>query len=338
LLQDGADKKFLDRFGNNLLFLATHARNRKVVKKLLDEGYDANVSNIYGETPFKMAVASDKMEIFDFFFKRGLGDVSTVFKNNTNSIHVAASRGNEKIVDLLITAGVKTDALAVNGRSTLHAAAFGGNVAIIDRLSHLGIDVNNPKTERGPPLVLAAGRGYYKVVDRLLKLNADIHKTSKHERMDALLVASAYRRPKVVRRLLAAGADPCQRDAYGFTALDYAHRHLRTREAMGEARAGYTPISAATHRKLIHTTIRKSIQALIIHVEPLEPEYEDERVELLVILGYNLLRIHGNDSHEAALQCLIELAFPPDLAVFSCNFNCHMCHAPRNPRDVYICQ
>lgn len=47
---------YQDQMGHSLFHVACQFGNEKIVKFLLDEGYDANLQNIYGTTPFEVAL------------------------------------------------------------------------------------------------------------------------------------------------------------------------------------------------------------------------------------------------------------------------------------------
>lgn len=102
-------------------------------------------------------------------------------------LHLACSRGHEKIVDILLKWGAKsiTDH---GGQSPLHDAGYGGNKAIVEKSLHLCLDPNA----------------------RLGTGATTLHWTAANGKEGAL------------RLLVEAGADLTAQDSDGRTALDYA--------------------------------------------------------------------------------------------------------------------
>jgi ankyrin repeat protein len=81
-------------------------------------------------------------------------------------------------------------------------------------------------------LIIASRLGYVEGVARLLMQRADVNKVNRNGE-NALIVAVQQRQPKIVRYLLAAGADPDKRDfAAGYSAREYAKRDSRMPELL----------------------------------------------------------------------------------------------------------
>jgi ankyrin repeat protein len=98
-------------------------------------------------------------------------------------------------------------------------------------LIEMGADVNLPDDQGMPPLARAAFGGYYRLVKMLLQANADPRmRDSVRARMDVLqyaCMASASENEvlKVVKALLAAGADPSYVSGQTLKAVDYAQNN-----------------------------------------------------------------------------------------------------------------
>ena len=138
------------------------------------------------------------------------------------------------------------------GATVINARAYDGStalaVAIGNRdedwtafLLNQGADPNLPSKGGETPLMAAARIGYDDAVGWLLGLGVKVDATNKMGET-ALIVAVQQRRARIVRALLAAGANPDKADtAAGLTARDYAKRDSRSREILQLIEASAKP-------------------------------------------------------------------------------------------------
>lgn len=134
------------------------------------------------------------------------------------ALHVGAEWGHTEIVELLLGAGAKVDAVDSCGRTALIWAAENGHTAIAQRLIAARCDVNWHDTEGISALSVAAGSANDELVKLLLKSGAKVLQE------DAKPLRQAVETGKVetVRALLAARADPCVRSDREMTPLQAA--------------------------------------------------------------------------------------------------------------------
>lgn len=112
------------------------------------------------------------------------------------------------------------DWMRLEGRASFVAAA---SLSTVDRLREKEFQ-RDPQADipfRLTALMLAAFAGRDRLVRLLLASGADPNAGSEDDGT-ALMAAASFGHVDVVRTLLAAGADPSARDGQGFTALDMA--------------------------------------------------------------------------------------------------------------------
>jgi len=134
----------------------------------------------------------------------------------------AAEEGNIKVVRDAISKGVDVNAFSVEGETALHCAARRGNEAIIEILLSAGADLEiRSEAHEYTPLITAADCGRYEAVNILIKAGADINAKSS-EGWTALMEAALGNHQDVVKLLISAGAEIDSKRNDGQTALMFA--------------------------------------------------------------------------------------------------------------------
>jgi ankyrin repeat protein len=189
-----------DRDGRTLLFFAP---NGAIASMLIERGLSVQSTDRFGVTP----------------------------------LHHAAARGADDVVDLLLAAGAPVGATTRYGDTPLHWAvtegaalnpplmdvdpAAGAREKVAARLIAAGASPNARNTFGDTPLFGAVALGDRRCVKVLVRAGADVN--LKSDGWTALHQAALYKvEPEIVRYLLAAGADPTQRDRDGKSPRDVA--------------------------------------------------------------------------------------------------------------------
>ena len=111
----------------------------------------------------------------------------------------------------VVTVALLAAACANNATSvtSLERAARTGDIATIRALAAAGADVNapNPRGTRWTPLLHAIHKDQRRSVDTLIALGADVNRASPSG-LSPLEMAAGNGQSPIVKRLLAAGADP----------------------------------------------------------------------------------------------------------------------------------
>ena len=92
-------------------------------------------------------------------------------------LHYAASEGDLKSVQALISEGLPINVLDKIGSTPLHYAAKGNHIAVVEYLVSMGADVNGQANGEGwqddTPLVSVAATCSFEMAELLIKLGAD---------------------------------------------------------------------------------------------------------------------------------------------------------------------
>jgi ankyrin repeat protein len=147
-------------------------------------------------------------------------------------LFAASSYGHLAVVQELLLRGAVVDARTVAGFTHLMAASQEGHQEVVAALLKGGADVNARVQPRAAgaaadgrtALHLASRNGHLPTVRLLVKHGADIDAVTEHQRMTALMYASAWGQENAVKELLELGADPALLDARGKSAKELANK------------------------------------------------------------------------------------------------------------------
>lgn len=125
-----------------------------------------------------------------------------------NPLHVAAERGQEACLALLLQAGASPAAVDVQLATPLHLAAKRGHLACVRLLLAYGACATAVQVDMAMPLHLAASRGHADVVAELLTALRHRFAVDAYDLEEALYKAAAHGHTQVVKILLNAGTSP----------------------------------------------------------------------------------------------------------------------------------
>lgn len=175
-------------------FTAVKQDDDKVIRALLQRGFDVNTPNPKGETALLLTAREPSLKV---------------------------------MAVLLEWPGVTAEVRSAQDESPLMLAALKGLTKVCERLIELGADVNKPGWA---PLHYAATRGHLEIMQLLLDQHAYIDAASPNN-TTPLMMAAHYGTPSAVKLLLEAGADPLLKNDLGLSAIDFAHRASRAESA-----------------------------------------------------------------------------------------------------------
>jgi ankyrin repeat protein len=142
-------------------------------------------------------------------------------KYRQTALHLAVRRRDVSVIQLLLDRGANIDAMDCYGRKALHIAAHGGDEAFIQSLLESGFGIDTVGQFGIPAQHLGTVAGNKAVVKLLLERGADINAKDLYE-MTALHYSARLAMEDVVRLLVDRGADVNAKDDNGDTALQIA--------------------------------------------------------------------------------------------------------------------
>lgn len=237
------------------LMMAAPGDFQAVVKILLDAGAHPNLARWDGETALMIAALTGAEHVAALLAPRSELE-SRDLAGNT-ALTYAALNGRTEIIDILLHAGARADAVDHDGRTALHHAALEGQAAAAQRLIAAKAALDRRDNWGQTPLFVAAAQGYGDVVRVLLAAGASPDVADETGRaplhwavlwndneavgalldrgaavdrragafdsgVTALILAAWTGKNRLVDELLRRGADPNVVDDNGETALHWA--------------------------------------------------------------------------------------------------------------------
>ena len=218
-------------------FAAKHAE-LKVVKLLIDHGFDPQVRSIYDHTPLHYASSSGRSNVVDLLLKSG-ADVNAQTSTGNTPLHYAIE-GNEEndvveatsieVIILLLDNGADVSYVNSNGQTALHQSAMKGYGLVVQLLLRNGAELESKDTQNQTAIQAAAACGHDAVVEILRASQAH----TDHSLLQFLLAGARLRNAaaqgdeETVQGLLENGA-ALVADSAGETALHKAAYHGHTK-------------------------------------------------------------------------------------------------------------
>jgi ankyrin repeat protein len=180
-------------------FRAIKQDNAGKVKELLARGFDANTTDLKGQSGLALAVNEPSPKATQVLLEWPKTDTNKLNAKGESALMMAAFKGNKDLVEKLIAKGSDVNK---TGWTPLHYAATGGHIAIISILleSNSYIDAESPNGTT--PLMMAAMYGTLAAVKLLLQEGAD-PKIKNRQGLTAVDFAQRGNRPDAVETIAA---------------------------------------------------------------------------------------------------------------------------------------
>ncbi|EYC19318.1 hypothetical protein Y032_0024g1015 [Ancylostoma ceylanicum] len=171
LLEQGSDiNAQIETNRNTALTLACFQGRTEVVALLLQ--YNANVEHRAktGLTPLMEAANGGYVEVGELLLD-ACADPNTapVPSSRDTALTIAADKGHERFVDMLVHRGAHIDARNKKGCTALWLACHGGHLETVQTLVKHGADVDLQDNRKMSPLMVAFRKGHVKVVQHMVQ-------------------------------------------------------------------------------------------------------------------------------------------------------------------------
>lgn len=212
LLQRGADVNAVNDAGNTPLHIAmvqcSNADSFECLKILLDAGADTTIRNVKGALAHELCHVDNVLSLLSRGTTSSANNVSETADSVLDKKVLFSAIKNKATEDALriLDERVKDpNAIDDQGRSLLHCAVYHKNIALVRGLIERGANVNVPNAAGNSPLALA------------------------------VLGHTQFDSNEIIKALLAAGADPHQKNLRGACPADFCSRKPHLRAVLGVA-------------------------------------------------------------------------------------------------------
>ncbi|KAL2304891.1 hypothetical protein Nmel_006846 [Mimus melanotis] len=215
-----------DDNGDNVLHLAIIHLHTELVKNLLDVMPDLNYSDIINmrndlyQTPLHLAVITKQAKVVEDLLKAG-ADVSLLDRHGNSVLHLAATEGDDKILNLLLRHEKVSPmvnlpngegdgwVLFCVGLSAIHMVVMANSMSCLKHLIAAGVNINAQEQKSGrTALHLAVEQENIPLAGcLLLEGDADVDSTT-YDGTTPLHIAAGRGSTKLAAVLKAAGANP----------------------------------------------------------------------------------------------------------------------------------
>ncbi|KAI5380018.1 hypothetical protein J4E82_001091 [Alternaria postmessia] len=246
-----------DNFGRTALNVAIEWKHSDVAESLVKLGSQVEIEKPSGQTIFAMIVSqgniklaldllkaaetphkhrnpfrsrshtNDPVSLLSATLNNDEGEVQRLISDAElrrshaaeTSLLVAADRGHQKILEILLNGDVSVDTSDIQDRTALHRAACRNDVNMVNTLIRHGADVNAiDKAGYTPWTSILFLPDHDEVEKILVSCSANVN-ASDYAGVSVLYTAASGGHVAVVNKLIEAGVDPTPRTVFGWTPL-----------------------------------------------------------------------------------------------------------------------
>lgn len=169
LIEAGADVNIKDSSGSSALMCASLRSQTEIINMLMEAGADLNIQDKKGRTALYSAVLLNQLQTAQQLLACGKNNETTL----NQALSIAAKKGYEKHVELLLDAGASPNYIDAEGYSILTYSVINQHEDIIPLLIKKGADPTLQKEKGKNALYTAVMKGNINITEQLLLLGAD---------------------------------------------------------------------------------------------------------------------------------------------------------------------
>jgi len=223
LLKRGADPNARAEGGMTALMYAAESGDTMLVKVLVLNGADLELTYVEGTTPLLVAVLNQQVGVSHYLLKKGANPNHQDDLKGSALIYSAATN-NYQIADILLFYGASDTIRDRDGNTPLMTAVFFGNLETADVLLQNGVEPDSPDKKGNTPLMIAAQHGNKEMVKLLLEYGAVLDKVNK-KNYTPLAHAISFRQDSTAILLMDSGANVHHAITPGKNISDLAVQH-----------------------------------------------------------------------------------------------------------------
>ena len=222
LIRWKANVNHRDNTGETALHGAAFYGHKEIAEILINNGASVNTKNNEGITPLMAATERGYYDMIELLTAKGV-EVNARDRHGATALNKATAAGCEypnqsMVVAALLVSNADPKLPDNKGTTPLHLVAANACEEQLRLLLDKHVEINAQDADGWTPLHCALG-GAKSTIERFLKASSE---KSQHRR--TLHEVEFRCRPKIVRVLLEAGADPNIKDKSGMTPLAWARR------------------------------------------------------------------------------------------------------------------
>ncbi|MCK5138107.1 MAG: ankyrin repeat domain-containing protein [Bacteroidales bacterium] len=178
LLKRGADPNAKADGGMTALMYAAESGNVTVVKLLVLNGAELELTHVENTTPLMVAVLNQHFDAAQYLLEKGADpDHHDDFKGA--ALIYAAAMNEYRIADLLLHYGASDTIRDGDGNDALMTAVFFGNIETVDVLLQNNLRTDAPDKKRNTPLMIASQQDNVDIISLLLDYGAGLEQVNK---------------------------------------------------------------------------------------------------------------------------------------------------------------
>ncbi len=277
---------------------AMFANQPHIVRILQDAGANINAMNQLGYTALGAAVKQGNMNIVQRLINAG-ADVSLSRRGLADGtpLHMAAFKGDEALVSLLLYHGADVHARGGELGTVLQTAIYSQNIDVVKTILRHSPDVNTSAGSYGTtPLQLAVLLRDPQILTELLESHANPNMASSFGIMP--LHHAVYLGWETgIEKLLSYGANPEAVDLYGQSCFDSAHPDKKILRKLAGNSFTYIPTNFETQKRRLRQAAKDLVTALLP-----DPNRRDGRRLDYHHLGHCLLKLTDIDEARTSFE------------------------------------